>query len=293
MELEHIPCPLCESKSCQPLFAHGGEQHVRCLYCGLIYVNPRQARTQVEAFYEEKYYHLEQKKVEFASRLELFAEAAQRIEGLASRGCLLDIGCGYGDFLLTCRQRGWQVTGVELGGAACAKAREAGLDVFHGTLTQARYPEGSFEVVTLWNVLDLVVDPLAEMREVWRVLKPGGVVFFRVSNTSFHLRAKAVIRLLNRWKLHVRDVTTFHTTSFSPQTVRFLLEKTEFVDIWVDNSPMSAINPWSVKQDHRAWLIGALKALIRLGVRAGALVSAGRWLWAPAIEVQARKGEAP
>lgn len=290
MELECIPCPLCQHERCRPLFVHGEEQHVRCLRCGLIYVNPRQVRGEIEAFYGEEYYALGQK-IDYEARVGFFAGVAARLESQVRPGRLLDIGCGYGQFLLACRQRGWQVAGVELGAAACARAREAGLEVFCGTLAQAGYPENNFDVVTLWNVLDHLAEPLAEVREIRRVLRPGGLICFRVPNAVFHLRVKGVLRLLG--VLGVRDVTTFHLISLTPRTARLLLERGGFTAVRVENSPLSSVNPWSAQRHYRGRLIGALKAGIQLGVRAGALVSAGRWLWAPAIEVQARKGESP
>ena len=287
MELERIPCPLCGSDRCQPLFVHGEEQHARCLECGLIYVNPRLARAEIEAFYEEEYYQLGER-IDYEARVEFFAVVAQRLEHLIRPGRLLDVGCGYGYFLHTCRQRGWQVAGVELGGVACARAREAGLEVFHGTLSQARYPDQSFDVVTFWNVFDHLAEPLAEAREVRRLLRPGGLVCIRVPNAAFHRRAKALLGLLRG-----RDVTTFHLISLTPKTARLLFERAGFTQVRVANSPLSAVNPWSAQRDYRGWLIGALKTLVQLGVGAGALISAGHWLWAPAIEVHARKGEGP
>lgn len=290
MELESIPCPLCQSISCRPLFVHAEEQHVRCCDCGLIYVNPRQAMAQIEAFYEEEYYGLGQK-IDYEARVEFFAGMARRLENQIRPGRLLDIGCGYGHFLLACQKRGWQVAGVELGGVACAWAREEGLDVFNGTLAQARYPENSFDLVTLWNVLDHLAEPLAEVREILRVLRPGGRICFRVPNAAFHLRAKKALRLLQ--VLGVRDVTTFHLISLTPRTARLLLERGGFTAVRVENSPLSSVNPWSAQRDYRGQLIRLLKVLVQLGVSAGALASAGRWLWAPAIEVQARKLEGP
>jgi len=290
MAAESVPCPLCQGRSYRPLFVHGGEQHVRCLDCGLLYVSPRLPRAQIEAFYEEEYYALGQQ-IDYDARVGFFAGVAARLETLVRPGRLLDVGCGYGQFLLACRQRGWQVAGVELGGAACARAREAGLEVFQGTLEQAAFAEGSFDAVTLWNVLDHLVDPLEEARRVLRVLRPGGLFYFRVPNAAFHLPAKRVLGLLE--SLGLRDVTTFHLISLDARTARLLLERAGFAEVRVQNSPLSAVNPWSVQRGHRAGLIGALKAGVQAGVRAGALVSGGRWLWAPAIEAQGRKGGAP
>lgn len=290
MALEHLDCPLCQHPSSRPLFVHSGEQQVRCAGCGLVYVNPRQPRQEIESFYEEDYYALGQV-IDYDARVGFFAGVAARIETLVPPGRLLDIGCGYGQFLRACRQRGWQVQGVELGGPACARARAEGLEVFHGTLSQAAFADNTFDLVTLWNVLDHLVDPLAEVREVRRVLRPGGLIYFRVPNAAFHLRAKRVMRLLSH--LGVRDVTTFHLISLEARTARRLLVQAGFGSVGVQNSPLSAVNPWSAHRAYRARLVAFLKGSIALGVAAGALLSGGRWLWAPAIEVCGRKEGGP
>jgi len=289
MELGYILCPLCGTDHREPLFSYGGERRVRCPQCGLIYVNPRRSRAAIETFYEEDYYSQERTQAAFAARLGFFEEAARRIERMAGGGRLLDVGCGYGHFLQACQRRGWQVKGVELSGAAGDRARAAGLEVFRGSLAQAGYPAERFDVVTLWNVLDHLAEPLAEAREIMRVLRPGGLLFGRSPNAAFHLRANQAIRLLNRLGLQVRDVTVFHLISFSPATARRFLARAGFADIRVVNSPMSRIDPWAWPRDYRSWLTGRLKQGLRLGVSAMALASAGRWLVAPSLEFHARK----
>ena len=71
--------------------------------------------------------------------------------------------------------RGWDAWGVEPSTWASEQARGRGLHVVTGTLSDAKVPENYFDVVTLWDVVEHLTDPAAELRNVHRVLKPGGV----------------------------------------------------------------------------------------------------------------------
>src|SRR5262245_62044190 len=76
-------------------------------------------------------------------------EAAIRDASDGASGPLLDVGCGTGDFLDYARSRGWTVQGVEPSGLASQRARERGLEVFHGTLERfADIARGSFGALT-------------------------------------------------------------------------------------------------------------------------------------------------
>ena len=82
------------------------------------------------------------------------------------------------------RQAGdWEVYGVEPREAAAKEARAvSGAEVRVGTIGQAQWPSEHFDVVTLWDVLEHVPDPMATLRETHRVLRPGGIVLARVPN---------------------------------------------------------------------------------------------------------------
>jgi len=97
-------------------------------------------------------------------------------------GDLLDVGCGSGFDLLAMRDRHWRVAGVEMNPQAVERARAQGLDVRQGTLSEANFPAASFDVVTLFHVLEHVTDVLALVREIRRILRPGGVMLAQVPN---------------------------------------------------------------------------------------------------------------
>ena len=99
---------------------------------------------------------------------------------------LLEVGCGYGAFLVIAREMGAIVRGVELSSHAAAVARqEFGLeDTITGRLEDAGFADASFDIVTFFDLLEHVPEPTAFMTEVRRVLRPGGMLFFLVPNLA-------------------------------------------------------------------------------------------------------------
>ncbi|RMD64908.1 MAG: class I SAM-dependent methyltransferase, partial [Planctomycetota bacterium] len=97
-------------------------------------------------------------------------------------GILLDIGCGSGSYLLQMKHWGWQAEGIEPSRQAAEAAQSAGLDVFPGFLREAKLPSESVVMVRMNDVLEHTPDPVEEMREVARILKPGGVVEITTPN---------------------------------------------------------------------------------------------------------------
>jgi SAM-dependent methyltransferase len=128
-------------------------------------------------------------------------------------GRLLDVGCGTGDFLVTARSRGWQVTGVEPVPASARVARETRcLNVVTATLDVCGLPERSFDVVTALHVLEHMDDPVSFVTLMSRWVAPGGVLFVEVPNFKSFCRLQAG----EGWPLlHPLD----HVVHFSPATL--------------------------------------------------------------------------
>jgi SAM-dependent methyltransferase len=92
-----------------------------------------------------------------------------------SRGKLLDVGCGNGEFLVTMRGLGWDVQGVEADPEAAGLAREKhGLPVLTGTLEDADLPAASFDAITMQHVIEHLPNPVTSLTHCGRLLKEGG-----------------------------------------------------------------------------------------------------------------------
>jgi 2-polyprenyl-3-methyl-5-hydroxy-6-metoxy-1,4-benzoquinol methylase len=100
-------------------------------------------------------------------------------------GKVLDVGCGDGGFLNRIRMAGWSIAGVEFDEKAIAHARsEYGLTVHHGDLKSARFPDASFDAITLNHVIEHVPEPLQLFAECQRLLKPAGRLVMTTPNSA-------------------------------------------------------------------------------------------------------------
>jgi SAM-dependent methyltransferase len=118
-----------------------------------------------------------------------FEDKAQRRYSLVQSavgtrpGRLLDVGCSYGFFLNVARTNGWTVKGVEMGSRPSEYARTRyGLEVFEGPLQQADFADSSFDVVTVFHVIEHAQNPLDLLSTIGRVLKKGGSLIMLTPN---------------------------------------------------------------------------------------------------------------
>lgn len=95
------------------------------------------------------------------------------------KGKLLDIGAGTGDFLAAAQSNGWDATGIEPSDKARRIAASKGLTLAAHT---DHLPDASFDVITMWHVLEHVPDPERQMKELKRLMKPNGIVVIAVPN---------------------------------------------------------------------------------------------------------------
>ncbi len=198
MQLEPVQCGLCGGEAWVPyltrgdlnLFLAGQFQLVRCQTCGLVYLNPRPPVAQLGELYRDDYDQYTVAVSAVPSRLARLdreyglRKRCRAVLRFVPRGRLLDVGCATGDFLWAMRRYpGWQVSGVELNDSAARYAREQlQLDVRTGTLAAAGFAAGSFDAVTLWDVIEHVPDPAATLAEVARLLRPGGLLVINTPN---------------------------------------------------------------------------------------------------------------
>ena len=131
---------------------------------------------------------------------------------------LLDVGCSSGAFLASACSLGFQAEGVEPSADAAQTARDAGLTVFTGYLEQARFPDASFDAITLIEIVEHLRDALALLRECARILKPGGVVLVTTPNAhSWTARAMGA-----RWAGFSLNDMGGHISFFNPRSMRIL-----------------------------------------------------------------------
>jgi SAM-dependent methyltransferase len=135
-------------------------------------------------------------------------------------GRLLDIGCNEGRGLEIYRRNGYAVEGLELNERAAAVARSKGFAVDTAALERFS-PDTPFDVAVLSNVLEHSLDPAQMLRDVRRILKPGGQVWISCPNSGSWLRS-CFGRYWINW--HV----PFHIVHFSSHTLAKVLTEAGF-----------------------------------------------------------------
>jgi SAM-dependent methyltransferase len=165
---------------------------VRCVACGLVYQNPRPGPDEMARYYPPEYDSFapppwaHPNPIARAVQLYGLKKRWKLVEQWAprrgERRSILDVGCATGLFLAAGDER-WQKSGVELSAHAAQFARDRfGLTVYQGTLEEATLAANSFDVITMWDVLEHVHDPLRTLNCVRALLRPDGIFVARVPN---------------------------------------------------------------------------------------------------------------
>jgi 2-polyprenyl-3-methyl-5-hydroxy-6-metoxy-1,4-benzoquinol methylase len=195
------------------------DQVVICNKCGLVYINPRlEENTITDAVSAgDDTFYVSQRE----GRIETFQRGIELVETFSPKGKILDVGCAAGFFLTNAKERGWETQGVEPNTYLAEYGKkEFGLNVFNGTLKNAKFPDNYFDVVTMWDVLEHTTDPLSELHEANRILKKGGVLVVNFPDFS-SIWAKIFRR---KWWF----LLSHHLYYFTPKTLRLMLDKAGF-----------------------------------------------------------------
>jgi len=163
---------------------------VRCVQCGLLRQDPRPTRAMMDFYYPPEYepysvaIDAESSSLRRFDRRYGMSKRQRAIERFCAGGRLLDIGCATGNFLHEMARSGrWQVEGVEPNTEAARYGRaHFGLTIHTGELTTVELPTASYDVITMWNVLEHLHDVMATLRIVARLLKPSGWFVFSIPN---------------------------------------------------------------------------------------------------------------
>jgi SAM-dependent methyltransferase len=188
---ESVACNLCGGDDPEVLFSAGVAQRnriVRCRQCGLMYASPRYKLVDskdyeryeaeglllgVDADRDHPYrwrYDKERFQRQDYNEVKRFLN-----ERHPARGRLLEVGCSMGQLLDYFRQDGWSVQGVDpWKEAALFTTQQMGIPCSPTTLEGARLSSDTFDVVVMLHVIEHVENPTETLREVFRVLKPGG-----------------------------------------------------------------------------------------------------------------------
>ncbi|MFT5287194.1 MAG: 2-polyprenyl-3-methyl-5-hydroxy-6-metoxy-1,4-benzoquinol methylase [Planctomycetota bacterium] len=225
-----VPCGLCGSEAFDLKFKDGLFSVVTCRDCDLTYVTPRLTNSDlIEHVYNEGYWSSDAAKTrgytDYRSDAELYLRTYRKRLAIVKRhfkkpGRVLDVGCAAGYFLKVMQDEGWDVTGLEPSGPIRKQAgdRIGMSNVIAGLLGEVDLEPGSYDLITLWDVLEHIPDPVAALALARELLAPGGKLLIETQNVDS--RAAAVLG--PKWQ-HYKH--TEHIYHFNPDTLGDILKR--------------------------------------------------------------------
>jgi 2-polyprenyl-3-methyl-5-hydroxy-6-metoxy-1,4-benzoquinol methylase len=224
-------CPVCDADRIERGYDLKDFVALRCSDCQTAWRSNMYTPEQVAAMYEDEPYEehpffgydSDAETLRKVPRYQRFQQGLGVLEREVSVGKLLDVGCGAGTFMAIAAQHGWDVYGVEMNEALCGEVDKA---VGPGRVTvgafEALDPEAEehrYDAITLWDVIEHVLDPMAFIERAQKMLRPGGVIVICTPDEESVLAntGKTILRASGgRWNypalaLHPR----YHTFFFS------------------------------------------------------------------------------
>jgi SAM-dependent methyltransferase len=270
-EFVEKPCAVCGSESRRHLGWRGGAAHheglgvrteiVRCDDCTHLYPHPMPfPRAGVGELYTdtEEYFSAHEVEAKKGRCLKLMKMFEREV---GHRGVFLDVGCGRGEMLWAARESGWDYQGLDSSPAHLQWGRDhLGVTGHLGTIEDAHFADASFDAVNMGGVIEHLYDPFATLKEIWRVLRPGGVFYFDAPNEdalytrvgNFYLWAQG-----RDWVLNLAPTfPPYHVQGFNPFSLRQLLQRVGFrvtaFDIGGEISPATGKTSLRKRAEHRA-----------------------------------------
>jgi SAM-dependent methyltransferase len=244
--MEHVRCNLCGADDVKVRYPstieQGGDWRafrcthsgygfhppiVQCQQCGLVYTDPRPDGGDILETYQavEDPLYIEEREGRVLT-FEHHLKPLERLTGPPEGRPLLDVGAYTGVFVEIAAQHGWDAWGVEPSRWAVERARCRNLRMLQGTLETADLPEGHFDVVTMWDVIEHLTDPSKALAHAHRLLKPDGLLVVHTIDIE-----SLFARLMGpRWPW----LMEMHIYYFSRRTLREMLKKSGF-EILGDN----------------------------------------------------------
>lgn len=207
--LERVDCPICGPRDYRVLrqasypagldevqllevYRSSGDrrlmdQLVSCRGCNLVYLNPRVRSDLILRSYAEAIdpVFFEQN----TERIRTFGRALRpmirRFALVPERTRILDVGSAGGAFPKAATDLGFKVVGIEPSLWLCEQGHKAyNVDLRPGHLVDQGFADASFDIVTLWDVLEHMTNPGRELCEIRRVLRPGGLLIVNIPDSG-------------------------------------------------------------------------------------------------------------
>lgn len=215
--MRHVNCNLCSSKNYSVLFKVGNSSVVKCDNCGFKFLNPIPVERDLMKYYS----NLSSSKIELLDKSPVeYEQSLQRIkliEIYVKKGKILDVGSGCSNFVVIAKERGWNVSAVEIR----EESKRLLKKFLIKSVEEKKIENNYFNCITLSQVLEHVSDPSKKLKLYYKKLIKGGIVVIEVPN----IESLGFKLLKNKWYFIMNPQ---HISYFSKKTLTKMLEKAGF-----------------------------------------------------------------
>ena len=229
-------CPLCTADDARRLYSLAeGYATVQCRRCRFVFMSPRPTPDYLNAYYQSApvYSYTSAKAEDYAAvvadRAQMIHRFTERLPAVARSGVAVDLGAGNGNTVKALEALGYEAIGVELSD----EARKAGEALFHVRLQDGdlrAFDAESLSLLTMFDVLEHMLDPVERLTEAYARLKPGGGLIIGVPNFD------ALDRIFTGARSKAL-IFPEHVNQFRKGTLRAATERTGFVTRYIGSPP--------------------------------------------------------
>ena len=226
---DEIPCLLCQGTETSTMHRKEPYRIVRCQNCGLVYTLPRLSPEAITEMYQEDYWKSDSAKdfgyTDYLADAELYKKTFRMRSAVLRRhrpppARVLEVGCAAGFALEVLQEQGYDVYGAEISSAMVAEAgRRIGSErIHHGPLQRGIHGDQKFDVITMWDVVEHVEDPIELLRIARSMIADDGILVLETQNV-----ASMFARMLGvNWQHYKFEEHLYH---FDPKTIQVLLAR--------------------------------------------------------------------
>lgn len=225
-------CLFCQTSETKTVFKEFDIDYLRCKKCGHLF-SSFERNAHYDGYFEN--IESESQAVEYwnISHKKMYESFAKRFMKNGS-GKILDIGAGLGFFVKFAQEKGWKSYGVEIskGGYKYAKEKLHLENFFCGKLEEMGFENESFDIITMWDVIEHLLEPRSILKKNAELLKKDGVLFLHTPNGEVQLIKSRLKKLFFGEKegshyLEAKD----HLNLYKEATIKKLLYECGFKDI--------------------------------------------------------------
>ena len=225
----HTECLICASRLIEPLEHFQNVGMCKCEDCGFTFSQWVPSKEELKDYYSNAY-----DRTNYFSPIteKRYNQLLDKFEQYKSTNRILDVGAGCGFFLKTAKKRGWEVYGTEITESATSNCKDNDIQLSFGELHELNFPENYFDVVVHIEVIEHLNNPNDFIREIQRILRPGGITYLSTPNFN----------AIHRYRLKGQyDVIGYpnHLCYYTPKTLKKLFKAHDLAPIRIKTTGYS------------------------------------------------------